>query len=69
MSVPSEQTTAASMPLVLTLRVPSIVAARMDFVEMASTVLVTINFASSAAIGDRHSLRILLSDPICCFLY
>ena len=55
MSVPSEQTTAASMPLVLTLRVRSIVAARMDFVEMASTVLVTINFASSAAISETGS--------------
>ena len=42
-SVPSKQTTAASMQSVITLRDPSIVAARMDLVEMASIVLVTMN--------------------------
>jgi len=42
--VPSKQTTAASMQSVKTLRDPSTVAARMDLVEMASFVLVTINF-------------------------
>jgi len=38
--VPSKQTTAASMQSVITLRGPSIVAARMDLVEMVSIVLV-----------------------------
>jgi len=42
--VPSKHTTAASMQSVITLRDPSIVAARKDFVEMASIVLVTMNF-------------------------
>ena len=43
-SVPSKQTTAASMQSVLTPRDPSFVAAKMDLVEMASIVLVTRNF-------------------------
>ena len=42
--MPSKQTTAASMQSVITLRDPSIVAARMDLVEMASIVMVTVNF-------------------------
>ena len=45
-SVPPKLTTAASMQSVITLRDPSIVAARMDLVEMASIVLVTINFVA-----------------------
>jgi len=44
MNVPPIQTTAASMQSVITLRGPSIVAARKDLVEMASIVLVTINY-------------------------
>ena len=43
MSVPLRHTAAASMPPVSTRRDPSIVAARIDLVEMASIVLVTIN--------------------------
>ena len=42
--MPPKQTTAASMKTVVTLRDPSTVAARMDLVEMASVVLVTINY-------------------------
>jgi len=42
--VPPKQTTAASVQSVITLRDPSIVAARMDLVEMAAVVRVTINF-------------------------
>jgi len=41
--VPSEQTTAASMQSVKTLRDHSIVAARMGLLEMASIALVTMN--------------------------
>jgi len=42
-SVPSKHTTAVSMQSVVTLRDPSIVAVRMDLVEMASIVPVTVN--------------------------
>ena len=38
--MPSKQTTAASMESVITLRDPSIVAARMDLAEMASIAMV-----------------------------
>ena len=41
--MPLKQTTAASMQSVVTLRDPSIVAARMDLMEMVLIVLVTIS--------------------------